>query len=209
MNNDDDVPLRVDFRIPEVTAQWAAEVEGKRPWRPQLRDAIAARTGGRVLELGCGPGHLAERVLQGDRPVTEYVLLDFAEPMLALARERVRSPLARFVCRNFLDPAWGNGLGHFDSVITMQAVHELRHKRRASTLYRQVLDILAPGGVLVVCDHEPVWKGGGLTEAEVKKLSSTADEQHVAMRAAGFTQVTTELAMNDQYVIAASRDARR
>lgn len=134
--------------------------------------------------------------------MTEYVLLDFAEPMLAMARERVISPVAHFVCRDFLDPAWTRDLGTFDAVLSMQAVHELRHKRRAATLYRQVAEVLVPGGVLVVCDHEPPTAGARLTEAEIRALFSTADEQHAAMREAGFTP-TTMLELDNAYVIAA------
>jgi predicted methyltransferase len=35
----------------------------------------------------------------------------------------------------------------------MQAVHELRHKCHARELHAQVLQLLSPGGIYLVCDH--------------------------------------------------------
>ena len=53
-------------------------------------DVIRSYDCPRVLDVGCGSGRVAEHVLEED--VGEYVGLDFSEPMLRLAQER----LARF-----------------------------------------------------------------------------------------------------------------
>jgi len=38
-------------------------------------------------------------------------------------------------------------------VVTMQAVHELRHKRYATSLHKSVLKLLRTNGVYLMCDH--------------------------------------------------------
>lgn len=92
----------------------------------------------------------------------------------------------RFIERSFLDADWPEGLGPFDAVVTNQAVHELRHKRRTRGLHAQVLPLLAPGGVYLVCDHF-VGEGGMRND----QLYMTVAEQLEAMAGAGFGGVET------------------
>ena len=80
----------------------------------------------------------------------------------------------------------------------MQAVHELRHKRRAQLLYTQAHALLAPGGLLVVADHEPAE-----TRVRARDLHATADEQHAYLAGAGYRTVTTIFEVESLYVIAA------
>lgn len=212
---DDDVPTKVDFRDPAITAAWVAEAEGKRPQRPAVRRAIAERVAevGRarvvdaaklgvldaarihVLELGPGPGLLAEAIF-ATCDVERYVLFDFAQPMLDLARQRI-GERAQYMLGDFLDPQWTAPLvgQPFDAIVAMQSVHELRHKRRAQTLYAQAKTLMRPGSVLVVADHEPI---------DERPLYMTADEQCAAMRAAGFASPETVGSFAGLYVIAAS-----
>src|SRR5919106_241316 len=121
--------------------------------RPESHAALGAR----VLELGSGPGLLAHRVLQRCSNLETYTLVDFSEPMLALSRERLAAfPAASFVLASFKSEDWTRRVeGRFDCVVSMQAVHELRHKRHARRLYEQVSQALAVPGVVLVCDHTP------------------------------------------------------
>jgi hypothetical protein len=98
----------------------------------------------------------------------------------------------RYVHGDFKREGWSTELGRFDAVITMQAVHEIRHKRHVPGLYREVRGIT---DLLVVCDHEPTDRMPG--------LHSTEAEQHAAMRGAGFGEVTTLWALHGMYVIRA------
>ena len=188
----DDVPITVDFRQPEHAQEWAASAMSLRPWRAEFFATFAeliARAGAsrtsRVLELGSGPGFLAEQVL-GAHDSLSYVALDFSPTMHTLARQRLGALAARaeFVERSLRDADWGEGLGRFDFVLTNQAVHELRHKRYAATLHAQVRKLLTPGGAYLVCDH---FHGeGGMSNGN---LYMTVGEQREALVAAGFTQV--------------------
>jgi len=113
--------------------------------------------------------------------------------MLDMARERIGDhPAATFTLGDFKQPGWTRGLdAPFDAVVTMQAVHEIRHKRHVRGLYRQIVDILRPGGLLLISDHVPL---------NDKPLHSTEAEQLEALAGAGFVDVKTELLLNGLYL---------
>ena len=186
-----DVPITLDFRSADKAREWAECAMSVRPWRAEFFTAFANIIGSargsqqcRVLELGSGPGFLAERLLKAT-DVT-YVAVDFSAAMHELARQRLGVLAARvqFIERSLLSPQWGDGLGEFNFAVTHQAVHELRHKRYAPALHAQVRQLLLPGGAYLVCDH--FYGEGGMSNAE---LYMTVDEQREALLGAGFTQV--------------------
>jgi SAM-dependent methyltransferase len=160
----------------------------KRPYRVRMFEAFARELrdlpSPRILELGSGPGFLAEQLLSTLQP-SRYLMLDFSPAMHALARERLGAPSGvESVERSFKEPGWTRDLGVFDAVITMQAVHELRHKRHAVALHREVRTLLQGAGCYLVCDH---FAGeGGMRNEE---LYMTCAEQCSALRAAGFREV--------------------
>ena len=196
LSDDDDVPSTIDLRLPADAHVWAREAEGKRPHREQLRALFAANLGGatRVLELGSGPGFLAEHLLR-TCPIASYTLFDFSRPMLELSRERIGAhPAATFVLGDFKQPNWADQLSRpYDAVVAMQSIHEIRHKRHLPALYREVHTLLRPGGRFLVCDHLPM----------NDKLYATEVEQHAAMLGAGFTP-TTIAVVEQMYLIAAT-----
>jgi SAM-dependent methyltransferase len=201
--SDADVPSPIDLRDPKDAREWVATAEQKRPWRGRFRQVItdrvrAAATGPvRVLELGSGPGLLAEAILRAC-PVSQYTLLDFSAPMLEMSRERLAEHVAvSFVCSDFKRPGWTQALqAPFDAVVAMQSVHEIRHKRHLPGLYREVLGLLRPGGILVVCDHSP--ERSSMVRASA--LCATASEQREAFQSAGFEDVRTVLELEGMYV---------
>jgi cyclopropane fatty-acyl-phospholipid synthase-like methyltransferase len=195
---DDDVPSSIDFRSTTDAREWERTAMEKRPWRAAMFARIADELAGRrrVLELGSGPGFLAAHLL--GRLDLDYVALDFSVAMHELARARLGSRVT-FIERDFLDPGWPRELGTFDAIVTMQAVHELRHKRRAPALYAQVRELIAPGGLFLVCDH--VAGDGGMTN---ESLYMTEAEQLDALHASGFTGVRVAARVHGLALIAAS-----
>jgi len=83
-SDDDDVPIRVDFRDPEAARTWIEDTRIKRPYRPRFFTAfcaaLASRSKLRILELGSGPGQLARELLV-HCDVHTYVALDFSPAM--------------------------------------------------------------------------------------------------------------------------------
>ncbi len=186
-----DVPYGNDWDSVAEVAAWAEEADRLRPWRARIRDRITERVaalppGARVVELGSGPGFLAQRVLEGCPDLETYTLLDFSAPMLALSRERLAGlPAARFVQASFKDEGWTRRIeGPVDCILSMQAVHELRHKRHARPLYEQAHRILATPGRVLICDHTPFDD----TESSVA-LYMTEAEQQASLTEAGFSDV--------------------
>ena len=186
-----DVPSPIDLCDPADAREWERTAQ-LRPGRAEMHQAFVDQLRGlgradlRVLDLGAGPGFLAEFLLR-HLPELKMSLLDFSEPMQELAKARLKEyalPQGRFICRSFKDPTWRQGLGTFDVVVTNQAVHELRHKRYAEALHCQVKGVLSPGGVYLVCDH--FHGDGGMGNDQ---LYMTIDEQQDALAGAGFQTV--------------------
>ena len=106
------------------------------------------------MEFGSGPGFLAERVLECC-PVSHYVLVDFSAIMLTLARQRLEPFIGRIdlLQRDFRLSDWTRDLERYDAIISLQAVHEVRQKKRIPVLFGQVYELLALQGLFLFCDH--------------------------------------------------------
>ena len=185
-----DVPSPIDFCDPGDAREWERTAQS-RPGRESVFRAFASELEGLkasdplVLELGSGPGFLADFLLQA-MPHIRLTLLDFSRAMHDLARIRIGDAASRvrFVERSFKEPNWIDGLGPFDAIITNQAVHELRHKRYAGALHSQVQQLLRSGAPYLVCDH---WYGdGGMSDGQ---LYMTFAEQRHALEGAGFVDI--------------------
>jgi len=205
-----DVPYGNDWDSAEEAAAYAEAADRARPWRAQIREHIAARVAAltapaRVLELGSGPGLLAQSVIRRCPDLQSYTLLDFSEPMLALSRERLAAaPAATFVRASFKSHDWPALVdGPFDCVLSMQAIHELRHKRHAARVYGQAHDLLTAGGLIIICDHTPLDDSG---KSAALYMSQT--EQQATLSTAGFVNVRVELCIDSLVVYAAERAAR-
>jgi SAM-dependent methyltransferase len=187
-SDDDDVPIRVDFRDAATARTWIEETRIKRPYRPRFFAAFCAALGGgarlRVLELGSGPGQLAREILS-QCDVGTYVALDFSSAMHAIAAEHLGELASRvtFVTRDFREAAWPEALGTFDAVVTLQAAHETRHKRHLVPLLERARTRIAPGGLVLYADHY-------LTpETRFPALVPTRAEQPLTLERAGFVDV--------------------
>jgi SAM-dependent methyltransferase len=186
-----DVPSPIDLRLMSDAVEWEQAAMVKRPWRTKFFARFASEIASisppvsRILELGSGPGFLAEYLLKTLGGIS-YVLLDFSAVMhqLAMVRLGTLASRAQFIERNFKQESWADGLGQFECIVTNQAVHELRHKRYAVELHSQARALLTSGGVYLVCDHF-VGEGGMKND----QLYMSAEEQKQILLAAGFSSV--------------------
>ena len=103
---------------------------------------------GRGLDVGCGTGALAERLAAAGFEMTGA---DPSEGMLAVMRER--APEVRAV------RASGDELpfpdGGFELVLTVAALHHIAAAAAVRTTLREMVRVAAPGGRIVVWDHNP------------------------------------------------------
>jgi SAM-dependent methyltransferase len=179
-----DVPSPINLQDKSDARAWAEKAMLQRFYRSTFFKIISKKitTSGlpmpKVLELGSGPGFLIERVLKSGKPI-HYEALDFSNAMHDLARERLGVVVdnVKFRLADFKRAGWQTGLGKYDFVVTMQAVHELRHKDYASTLFIDVQGLLAEGGILLYCDHH--CGEGGIDNPE---LYMTPAEQESVLR---------------------------
>lgn len=136
-----------------------------------------------ALELGSGPGFLAEHLCQRI-PGLALELFDFSPAMHELARRRCEKFLDRisFVAGNFKHEDWTAALGSYRCILCNQTVHELRHKRHALRFHREVKSLLKPNGIYLMCDH--VHGKHGMQNEE---LYMHHEEQIQTLQEAGFS----------------------
>ncbi|MDH6223821.1 methyltransferase domain-containing protein [Streptomyces sp. MJP52] len=104
-----------------------------------------------VLDLCCGEGRLSEEYLRR-HPDARVTVLDRSPEMLAMAAERLEPFGGRYdrVQADIEDRAWRSGVT-YGGVMTSLAVHHLDGEGK-QVLYRDVHEMLAPGGVFVMAD---------------------------------------------------------
>ena len=184
-----DVPSPIDFQSLEDARKWDSNALKVRPWRTEFFEMFASEISTHeppvtsVLELGSGPGFLAEHILNRI-PDLSYAALDFSSAMHGLARARLgdKTERVKFFERSFKKDGWTAGLGQFHCVVTNQAVHELRHKKYATALHAAVLEVLLPGGLYLMCDH--FVGDGAMTNTE---LYMTKQEHKSVLQSCGFS----------------------
>jgi ubiquinone/menaquinone biosynthesis C-methylase UbiE len=191
MSRPEDIPPGVDFLSEEAARKWAEEAAAKLASRMDFFDAFLKAITAHVpivrsvCELGSGPGFLAEYILSRCPAVEQYSLLDFSSHMLAMSRERLEAFNGRvsFLHVDFKQSGWVDKVDKiYDCIATIQAVHELRHKRHAPQFYKECSCILDKGGILLVCDRLPQ------DDSEHDRaLFMTENEQLAALRQAGFS----------------------
>ena len=149
-----------DFHSAAYVEAWAARVDN--PIRRSVFHHILAHlhlqlsTGeaAHVVELACGPGLLAEFLLD-NHPAMTYEGLDFSAPMLDMAEQRLgafggRASLRRADLR---DEAWTDSVERVpQAVVSTQALHDVGGPKEHAAIYRASAELLAPGGLLLNAD---------------------------------------------------------
>lgn len=104
----------------------------------------------RVLDLGCGNGHLLSLVL-AQCPSASGVGLDLSPVMLEQATARFQGdPRVTLLQHNMDDPL--PQLGQFDCVVSSFAIHHCTHERKRA-IYTEVFTLLRSGGTFCNLEH--------------------------------------------------------
>ena len=172
-----------DFFDKEYVDHWAEIANSKRPHRAKFFDAFSAELSRlrepNVLEIGAGPGFLAEHILARCR-VSSYHLLDFSPPMLELARRRLANFGERvfFHQVDFLKENWWQSFPEkfFDVVVSLQAVHEVRQAEKIAQLYSGVETLVADGGKIIVADKLDFETEEGRGELSIQDHESALEQ---------------------------------
>ena len=105
----------------------------------------------RVMDLGCGPGTLAEKML-ATFPAMHVICSDGSDEMLKLARQRLASYGDRvsYAQADFGAENWITNLPRqLDAVVSARAIHNLRKLKLIGPVYGQIHELLRPGGVFM------------------------------------------------------------
>lgn len=130
----------------------ACEAAGDYPFagytelQQQVFDIVHAREGVSVLELGCGTGRMAARLLEAGHPVTA---VDFSENMLVAARKN--APGAQFFQAELEEVPAKLGEAKYDCIIAAYSIHHLPDDRKYALL-AALKEHLNPEGVIVLGD---------------------------------------------------------
>jgi SAM-dependent methyltransferase len=173
--------------------RWDAQQAGYVPHREErftaLIDAVAAAAGRDdplILDLGCGPGSLAVRLL--DRlPAATVVAVDADPVLLALGRAAAGRQGLRFADLDLREPGWTAALNldrPADAAVSTTALHWLAADELAA-LYAELATVLRPGGVLVNGDHLADDAGAAPTLARLGDALLDAERQRLDQGHAG------------------------
>ncbi|MFZ5655376.1 MAG: class I SAM-dependent methyltransferase [Pseudomonadota bacterium] len=138
----------------------------------ELRAAVAAREGARVLDLGCGAGHVSHQVA----PLAGAVVAcDLAPEMLTLVAGRAREQgLANLHPLCAAAEALPLATGSFDLALSRFSAHHWGDPARALAEIRRVL---RPGGQSVLVDV--ISPGPALLDTHLQAVELLRDPSHV------------------------------
>jgi SAM-dependent methyltransferase len=193
-------PQRVRSRFREKAQAFDDLYEDERPLTRILRpglfrrrqlaaDTVRAYREPRVLDVGCGSGRIGEFALEAG--AAHYVGVDFSEPMIDLARDRLArfEDKAELIVDDFLTAPLS---GPFDVVLALGLFDYLPEPHRFS---RRMFELCAEGGCVV--GSFPAWS---LIKGPVRKVryewigdcpifNYTRRELELMLGASGFERV--------------------
>lgn len=162
----------LDQRWPERAAMADCVVRTLVGWRGERRECERHQEESpgsdhlatiRLLELGVGAGGLAQAVLSalfdgsesGRTSAVEYTGIEIEPALIQHGRKLLVAAGhqdARMIQADLKDDPWARGLGPFDAIFTLQTLHDLGGVDALEAVYRQIHELLAPGGVMVNAD---------------------------------------------------------
>jgi ubiquinone/menaquinone biosynthesis C-methylase UbiE len=116
--------------------------------RKRVAFLCAVCPGGRVLDVGCGTGALAERMTQRGYTVTG---VDPSEGMLEVMRRRV--PGATAIRASGTELPLPDDT--FDLVFTVATLHHIAEPSAVAGTLGEMVRVTRPGGRVVIWDHNP------------------------------------------------------
>jgi SAM-dependent methyltransferase len=147
-------------------------------------DFAGTRDGERVLDVGCGTGHLSQAVVERSRPA-EVRAIDLAPPYIDYAKSRNRDPRVIFALGDACAIDFADHT--FDRVLSMLVLHFVPRATQAISEMRRVAK---PGGVVAAC----VWdvRGGFVANRMFFDTAAALDPKANDRRARNYTRPLTQ-----------------
>jgi 2-polyprenyl-3-methyl-5-hydroxy-6-metoxy-1,4-benzoquinol methylase len=167
-NHDQDLARAFDSQAPKFEV---APVQSDPVALARLVSAADFPRGCLVLDAGCGPGLVSSALLDAGYRV---VGVDLSQEMIDRARRRCQSRAehAKFLQISVFDPSL-DALGPFDTALSRYVLH---HALDPAHFLRRQIELLRPGGILVVNDH--ITDPDPQTAAHHAKIEVARDRTH-------------------------------
>ena len=139
---------------------------------------------GCVVELGIGPGYLADYLLNGMLDI-RYYGVDFSVPMLNIAEHRLKPHAHRIAYVRadlVMDEWWADIPSPISAIVSTWALHDLGSQENVRNVYKSCAQVLQDGGILLNGDF--IKPDRAIYEYEPGRFEI---EKHIAMlRLVGF-----------------------
>jgi len=147
-------------------------------------DFAGTRDGERVLDVGCGTGHLAQAVVERSMP-SEVRAIDLAPAYIDYAKSRNRNPRVIFDLGDACAMKFADHT--FNRVLSLLVLHFVPQAAQAISEMRRVAK---PGGVVAAC----VWdvRGGFVASRIFFDTAATLDPKANDLRARNYTRPMTK-----------------
>ncbi len=149
-----------DWSSKEYVRDWATRQdryeEERQPQFQMIADGIpfARDAAIEILDVGAGYGALTQFLLE-QFPNATALCQDGSEEMAKLGRGRMAKWKGRFeyVIADFSKPGWSRAIhGNFDAVVSTIAIHNVRVPGIIEAIYKEVFELLKPGGCFLNLD---------------------------------------------------------
>ena len=108
-------------------------------------------TYGCIVELGIGPGYLADYILRA-MPDIEYCGVDFSAPMVDIARQRLtdHSDHVTYVQADLVKDKWWKDITMpVNAIVSTWTLHDLASQKNVEEVYKSCLRVLQGNGLLL------------------------------------------------------------
>ena len=150
------------WKSKELSAKYLTGVRGAIPFAAEQIDImmrVIQESGMHVaafLDLGCGNGILAASILK-TYPQASAVLLDFSEPMIQAAKQKLSAYAGNVDCVTFdySDKRWVGkmqGKAPFDLIVSGFSIHHQPDSRKRE-IYAELFELLSAGGLFLNLEH--------------------------------------------------------
>ena len=149
-----------DWSSKEYVRDWATRQDRyedeRRPQFQMIADAMPFTRDAaiQILDVGAGYGALTQFLLEQFANATA-LCQDGSEEMARLGRRRMATWKGRvdFVIADFSKPGWSRAIdGSFDTVVSTIAIHNVRVPGIIEAIYKEVFDLVKPGGCFLNLD---------------------------------------------------------